>query len=225
MLEENPGCAVVTGHLSERFPEASIYNRLCAIEWQSPPGWIDQMNRLGGIMVVRVSAFEAVGGFTEEAIAGEEADLGVRLGLAGYSMVKLDEPMAIHDARILHFRQWWKRAVRAGHAMAHRYTRHGSTPYRDCRREFRSTVWWGFGLPAVILLLLVPTRGLSSLLSIGYGVLGWRVYRNYRRTGVAPADALVASRFVVLGKFAEFLGILRYAANRAAGTFHIIEYK
>jgi len=180
-FEEHPDCAIVTGHLSERHPEASIYNRLCAIEWRSPAGLIENMNALGGIMTVRVSAFREVGGFNEQAIAGEEPDLGVRLGLAGYSIIKIDRAMATHDAQMLRFSQWWKRAVRSGHALAHRYARHGGTQFRDGRREIRSVLFWGLAVPLAVLLLMWPTRGLSLLLLGGYGLLAWRVYRHYVR--------------------------------------------
>ena len=96
-FEQHPTCAIVTGHLTERHPEASIYNRLCAIEWRSPAGPIEDMNGLGGIMAARISAFEEVQGFNLDAIAGEEPDLGIRLKLAGYSIMKIDQPNG--DAR------------------------------------------------------------------------------------------------------------------------------
>jgi len=224
-FEKHVDCAIVTGHLSERHPEASIYNRLCAIEWRSPAGKIENMNALGGIMAARISAFGEVGGFNEQAIAGEEPDLGVRLGLAGFSIIKIDRPMATHDAQMLRFSQWWKRAVRSGHALAHRYARHGRTQYRDGRRELRSVLFWGFALPLTVLILLWPTRGLSLLLLGGYGLLGWRVYRHYSHSGLPRSDALLATRFILYSKFAEFVGILRYCTNRLRGRFHIIEYK
>lgn len=224
-FEQHKDCAIVTGHLSERHPEASVYNRLCAIEWRSPAGKIDNMNALGGIMAARVSAFREVSGFNEDAIAGEEPDLGVRLGLAGHSIIKIDRAMATHDAQMLHFSQWWKRAVRAGHALGHRYARHGRTQFRDGEREIRSVLFWGFVLPAAALLLLWPTRGWSLLLLSGYVLLGWRVYRHYVRTGLSAPDAQLMTRFILLGKFAEFVGVLCYAFNRLRGSFHIIEYK
>ena len=224
-FEHNPECAVVTGHLSERHPEASIYNRLCAIEWRSSPGRIENMSGLGGIMMIRVSAFCELGGFNEQAIAGEEPDLGVRLGLAGYSIIKIDQPMATHDAQISRFGQWWTRAVRAGHALAHRYAKHGRTKFRDGRRELISTLFWGCALPAFIMLALWPTRGLSLLLLGGYALLGWRVYRHYLSTGLSSSDAWLATRFILYGKFAEFIGVLRYVRSRVRGQFHIIEYR
>ena len=163
-FEAHPECAIVTGHLSERFPERSIYNRLCSIEWRSPAGTITNMNRLGGIMVARISAFLSVGGFNLEAIAGEEPDLGARLMMAGQSIIKIDVPMATHDAQMHRFSQWWKRAVRGGHALAHRYALHGRTELRDGRRELLSDLFWGLALPAASLLMAWPTQGASLLL-------------------------------------------------------------
>ena len=224
-FQGNPDCAIVIGHLTERFPQASIYNRMCAIEWRSPAGRIDDLNGLGGIMVVRVAAFRGVAGFNLEAIAGEEPDLGARLVLSGYSIVKVDRPMATHDAQMLRFGQWWRRAIRAGHAIAHRYARHGRTKFRDGRRELRSALFWGFGLPLVIVLLLWPTHGLSLLLLTGYLYLGWRIYRYYLTTGLPRSDALLMARFITYAKFPEFLGIVRYWLNRLRGRFEIIEYK
>jgi GT2 family glycosyltransferase len=224
-FQEQLDCAIVTGHLLERYPEASVYNRLCAIEWRSPAGRIENMSGLGGIMIARISAFREVGGFDEQAIAGEEPDLGIRLGLAGYSIIKIDQAMATHDAQMSRFGQWWKRAVRSGHALAHRYARHGRTRFRDGRRELRSVLFWGLIMPLCVLVLLWPTRGLSLLLLGGYALLGWRVYRHFRSSGLASSDSWLVTRFILYGKFAELLGVFRYALNRARGRFEIIEYK
>jgi GT2 family glycosyltransferase len=224
-FHKSPSCAIVTGHLAERFPEASVYNRLCALEWRSPAGIIENVNALGGIMMVRKTAFMTVGGFNEEAIAGEEPDLGVRLLLAGYSIIKIDEPMAVHDAHILTFGQWWTRAVRAGHALGHRYARHGHTKFRDGQREIASTAFWGLALPVMVILLLPSTRGLSLLLSGTYLVLGWRIYRHYIKAGWNRSDARLAARHIVYGKFAQVVGLFRYLRNRLVRRFEIIEYK
>jgi cellulose synthase/poly-beta-1,6-N-acetylglucosamine synthase-like glycosyltransferase len=222
---EHPECAIVTGHLSEHAPEASVYNRLCAMEWRSPAGRMDDVNRLGGIMAARISALEAVGRFNEEAIAGEEPDLGIRLMLANCSLIKIDEQMAVHDAEIMTFGQWWTRAVRGGHAVAHRFARHGRTRFRDCRREIRSALFWGFALPLLTFVLLWPTRGLSLMLLAGYGLISWRVYRHALQLGFERADAFNAAKYNVYSKFAHVVGIMRYGFNRLRGTFHIIEYK
>jgi GT2 family glycosyltransferase len=222
---KHPDCAIVTGHLSERFPERSVYNRLCAIEWRSPAGRIENFAALGGIMLARVSAIREVGCFNERVIAGEDSELGVRLALANYAVIKIDAPMAVHDAEILTFKQWWRRAVRGGHALAQRYSLNGRSKLHDCRREFFSTLFWGLAVPLAAVLLIWPTRGLSLLLLAGYGLLGWRVYRYYRRSGLPHSDAILAARFMLYTKFANLVGVLRYGLNRLRGSFRIIEYK
>jgi GT2 family glycosyltransferase len=222
---QNDRCMIVTGHLAEASPDASLYNRLCSIEWRSPAGRIDNFASLGGIMAVRLSAFSEVDGFNEQVIAGEDSELGVRMALAGYEVIKLDVPMATHDAQMFSFSAWWKRSVRAGHALAQRYALNGRSRLHDCRREIVSALLWGFVVPAAALLLLWPTRGLSLLLLGGYGLLGWRIYKHYRRTGLSSADAFLVTRFTLYAKFANLIGVVRYGLNRLRGRFRIIEYK
>ena len=223
-FERQPKCAVVTGHLSERFLEKSIYNRLCAIEWRSPVGPIED-SRLGGIMAARISAFRKVGGFHREVIAGEEPDLAARLGRAGYTLLRIDVPMAVHDANMLSFGQWWRRAVREGHGIAQFYDRHREAGSGLGAREVRSVVFWGFALPFVTIALLWPTRGLSLVLLSGYGLLAWRIFDHYSNSGLSRSDALLVTRFTLYSKFAAFQGMLRYCLNRLRGSFHIIEHK
>lgn len=222
-FEEKPDCAIVTGHLSERHPDASIYNRLCSIEWRSPAGRVDDLN-LGGIMLARISAFRAVGGFRSQVIAGEEPDLAARLGDAGYTIFKIDAPMAVHDAEMLTFAQWWKRATRGGYGIAQLFDLHRRTSRPVAVRELRSAVIWAFALPLVTLMLLWPTHGLSLVLVGGYGLLGWRVLKHYIRTGLSRSDAWLITIFILCGKFPEFVGITRYCFNRLCG-FLDVEHK
>jgi glycosyltransferase involved in cell wall biosynthesis len=217
--------AIVTGHLTERNPQASLYNRLCSIEWRSPAGRIENMNGLGGIMMARVAALREVDGFNEIAIAGEEPDLGARLSLAGWKLLKIDCPIATHDADMMHFGQWWRRAVRGGHAIAHRYDRHGTSPMRDGRREVLSDLFWGLVLPLSAIILLWPSHGISLLLLAGYGLLYQRVLRHYRETGLSLEDARLVSRFTIYSKFAHVVGIVRYLRARLSGQYRIIDWR
>ena len=225
LLDKEAKLAIVTGHLSERHPERSIYNRLCSIEWRSPAGRMENLAALGGIMAARASAVTGVGGFNEQVIAGEDAELGARIKLAGYAIEKIDCQMATHDAELMRFGQWWKRAVRGGHALAQRYFLNGRSRLHDCRREFFSTLFWGLAIPILIVLLLWPTGGLSLLLLGGYALLGWRVYRHFLQSGLSRDDALLAARFTIYAKFANLVGVFRYFFNSLRGSFRIIEYK
>lgn len=224
-LQADARCAVVFGHLKEKFPQASIYNLLCALEWRSPSGPVANFGHLGGIMMVRRSVFEALRGFNADVIAGEDSEFGVRVGLAGHGARKLDAPMASHDANIHRFSQWWTRAVRAGHAIGQRAQLHADDASRDCAKERRST--WSWGLMSLALVLAAPaTRGLSLLLLLmGCLTLGWRIAKFRSSVGDDQREARLYAAFTVLGKYANGLGLLKYHFNRLRGRVRIIEYK
>ena len=224
-MDADPARAAVIGPLQERRPEASIYNRLCALEWKSPAGDLSNFGALGGIMLVRAEVFARLGGFNEKVIAGEDSEFGVRVGAAGLKITKISVAMATHDADILRFGQWWRRAVRAGHAIGQRFSLNGRGPMRDCARERRSVLVWGVSLPLIIVLLAPFTFGFSLLLAGGYLVLGQRIARYRLAQGDSRPDARLYARFVVIGKFAEAVGLLKFHLNNVAGRFRIIEYK
>ena len=209
-LEADPRQAAVIGELLERNPDASAYSRLCAMEWRSTPG---EVRALGGIAMMRADVFRALGGYRPEVIAGEDSELGVRMSLAGYKVTRIAGLMATHDAGITRFGQWWRRAVRAGHAIGQRSYLNGSSAMHDCVHERNSALFWGIGLP---LLALSAVPG-SLLLLCAYAALWLRVWR---RSG----SALYAT-FLLIGKFANALGLARFYLNKLAGRYEIIEYK
>ena len=224
-MDAEPRRAVVIGPLQERRPEASVYNRLCAMEWKSPAGDLTNFGALGGIMLVRAEVFARLGGFNEQVIAGEDSEFGLRVGLAGLTITKIDTPMATHDADMHRFGQWWRRTVRAGHAIGQRFSINGGAPLHDCARERRSVLFWGMALPFSAVVLAPWTAGFSLLLLAGYPVLAMRIARYRIGRGDSRADAWLYARFVVLAKFAEAVGLTKFHLNRIAGQFKIIEYK
>jgi len=215
----------VVGHLLERHPEASVYNRLCALEWKSPVGDMANFGALGGISVMRVDVFKQLGGFRPDVIAGEDSELGVRMCLKGYQVAKIDHNMATHDANMTRFSQWWKRNVRAGHAIGQRAFLNGQSAVKDCAREQKSTLFWGIFLPMFVLILLLPSRGLSLLLLSAYVLLGFKIFRCRREQDESASDALIYTFFTVLGKFANAVGLLKFYKNNLQNQYHIIEYK
>ena len=214
----------VIGHLQERNMDASPYNRLCALEWRSAVGDLDNYGALGGISVIRASVFKELGGYNPEIIAGEDSEFGVRMGAAGYKVTKLDCPMATHDADIHKFSQWWTRAVRAGHAIGQRAFINGSDT-QDCIRERNSTFFWGGLIPFIIVLFLIPSGGYSLLLLGGYVLLCYRVMRFRLRHGDSKKDAWLYARFLLLTKFANMVGLLKFYINKLYQRYEIIEYK
>jgi GT2 family glycosyltransferase len=225
VMDADMSVAIVVGHLRERTPDANIFSRLSSLEWSSRAGEIRDFGNLGGIMCARVCAVQSVGAFNPQMIAGEDSELGVRLALAGFRILKIDADMATHDNGISSFRSWWRRSVRAGHALAQRYVLNGRTAVGDCRREFASTILWGLVLPACALLLAWPTKGLSLALVGGYLVLGVRMGLRLARSGCSTRDATAAAFFGVISKFANAAGLCRFFWNARTGEFRIIEYK
>jgi GT2 family glycosyltransferase len=94
-LLERPEVAAVSGRRREIDPGASIYNRLTDQEWDMPIG---EVRQCGGDVMIRAEALEAVGGYNEAMIAGEEPELSVRLRRAGGVIRRLDAEMTLHDA-------------------------------------------------------------------------------------------------------------------------------
>jgi GT2 family glycosyltransferase len=219
-LQSHPGVAAVAGRLRERFPERSIYNRLCDIEWDTPVG---EARAVGGIATLRLAALDAVGGFREDLIAGEEPELCVRLRAAGWKVWRLPLDMAWHDAAMTRFSQWWRRAVRAGFAFAEGAYLHGGPPERHWVRESRSAWAWGLALPLVIGLLALAVGMQALWLVLIYPLQVLRLF--LRETGAVRTRAARAF-FLVLGKFAEALGQLRFTLQRLRrAPARLIEYK
>lgn len=218
-LDANSEVAAVTGRLRERHPETSVYNRLCDREWDTPIG---EANACGGIAMMRLAALTEVGGFDPSLIAGEEPELCVRLRAAGWTIWRLDAEMALHDAAMTRFGQFWKRARRGGHAFAEGAARHGGPPERHFVAETRRALLWGAALPAAILgaTLALGTAGLLPALL--YPVQVARVARRDGGTRAAWEYAL----FLMIGKFAEAQGAIEYHWRRKRGRpAAIMEYK
>lgn len=214
-LTNTPAAVVVCGRRRERFPEASIYNRLCDSEWNTPLG---QTRACGGDALMRYVAVQAVGGYRDDLIAGEEPELCLRLGRNGGQIWRIDAEMTLHDAAITRLGQWWRRTRRAGHAFAEGAALHGAGPERHWVSETRRAVIWGLGVPLLALVLAGFWLPMGLLV-----LLAWpaQVVRLARRSGDWPA-----AFFAVLGKLAEAQGVLGYGWGRLTRRrIRIIEYK
>ncbi|MGE5609507.1 MAG: glycosyltransferase [Bacillota bacterium] len=222
-LEKQPVVAAVCGRLRERFPETSIYNRLCDMEWNGPVG---EISACGGIAMYRAAAFHDSGGFNPFIVAGEEPELCARLRQKGWRITRIDAEMAMHDAAMFRFSQWWKRSVRAGHAYAQNAALHGRAPARHRVKETRSITLWGVILPVLVLGLLWPSGGWSLPLLVAYPLLIGRIYRHMRKRGFSPANSRLYACFCALAKFPQAIGLLRFHLDRwRSRTPTLIEYK
>jgi GT2 family glycosyltransferase len=213
-FDQHPKAVVVCGRRRERFPLASIYNAMCDDEWNTPVG---AALACGGDALMRLAAVRAVGGFRESLIAGEEPELCVRLRAAGGEVWRISAEMTLHDAAIARFSQWWRRAVRAGHAFAEGSYLHWRWPERHWVRETQRALIWGVLLPLFILMALVVLPPTAPMLAMLYPL---QVMRLSDRMGWRKACLMV------LGKFAEGWGAVQFVVGRLRGRGRgLIEYK
>jgi glycosyltransferase involved in cell wall biosynthesis len=218
-LDLRTDVGAVSGNLHERYPERSVYNWLCDLEWQGAPG---ELRACGGVVMLRADALQTTGGYREDLIAGEEPELCVRLRGAGWRIWRLDTDMAVHDANLFRFGQWWRRTMRGGYAYAHGAYLHGSGPDRHFLWESRRAWLWGFWLPlgCLAMALVVPGGWVGSLI---YPAQLLRL--SARRDGSA-SQRLKLAFFQVLARFPEAWGQIRFMHDRLLGRqARLIEHK
>ncbi len=218
-LDEYSGYAVVCGRRVERKPNASVYNRLCDIEWNTPVG---DAESCGGDAIIRVEALKDVNGYDEEFIAGEEPEMCFRLRKHGWKIRRLDSDMTLHDANILKLSQWWKRNTRAGYAYTLGFIAHGKETEKYKVKEVRRILAWGCALP-ILTFLLSTYNYFFMLLFVMYPLQIARLSCQMRSL---DTFRFTWGLFNVLGKFAEASGSLFCFWNHFLDRRQsIIEYK
>ena len=193
-LEEDGRLVAVFGRRRERFPTASIYNRMCDDEWNVPTGIV---RACGGDALLRAHAVQAMNGYSESLIAGEEPDLCLRLRKAGWLICRIPTEMTVHDIAMSRFGQWWKRSARGGHAFAALVYRHRSGADPSWLRDLGSLFFWDSVAAGAILALLAGLAGLFPLatpLGVTLALL-WvgqllRMIRERRRHGLPLSLAI-----------------------------------
>lgn len=199
-LEADRELAVVCGWVHEKFPEATLWNRLIDAELRSPrPG---PTKACGGIALMRADAVAQVGGFRADLIAGEEPEMCLRMRRNGWRIERLDTPMTRHDADMTRFGQWWRRSKRTGHTYAEGVALHGKSSEKYRRVEHRRTLIWGAVLPGIILLGAFFSPVLAGLLGLVYPA---QLLRQRMR-----GTPLWQGFFLILGKFPEAQGAIEY---------------
>lgn len=216
-LAQRADVAVVCGRRRERFPQASVFNRIADIEWDTPVG---EAKACGGDAMFRLDAWRAAGGYNDAMICGEEPELCVRLRTAGWKILRIDREMTLHDAAMTRVSQWWQRAVRGGWAYAEGAAMHGTAPERHKVRQTVSVWLWGLTIPLASVALAYPTRGWSLLAFVLYPLMIAKVFIRSPHHGWAWALSCV------LGKFPQMWGQCRYWFTRMCGRrATLIEYK
>jgi GT2 family glycosyltransferase len=219
-LDAHPDVGVVCGRRRERYPERSIYNLMCDIEWDTPVG---EAKACGGDALIRADAFEAVGGYRADLIAGEDPEMCVRMRAAGWRVWRIDADMTLHDAAMTSFSQWWKRNLRCGYAYAQGAMLHGAPPERHCVREARSAWYWGLGIPLGVVGVAFLAGAWSGALLLVYPL---QVARLAARGARSARENWWRAVFLVFGKFPEALGQIKFLLHRYwVGPAGLIEYK
>jgi len=209
--------AVACGRRRERHPERSVYNHLCDIEWNSPIG---EAIACGGDSLVRVDAFNSVGGFRPQLVAGEEPEFCARLRRKHWKIWRLDAEMTRHDAAMTRFAQWWVRAVRSGYGYAELSSL--DPPVVIYRRAMMRAIIWGALLPVLIAIGIAfdPNFAWAFLL---YPL---QLARIAVRRGAMKRESWVYALFMTIAKFGELEGILKFFRHRRRGNIvRLTEYK
>lgn len=233
LFVSRPEVVAACGYLRERHPERTVYNRLFDIECRGPKGAIAAC---GGPAMYRVSALQEQRGFHELMIAGEEPELCVRLRRQGGVIWRSEHPMALHDADMHRFSQWWTRAKRGGYAYAHGFALQGRSAERHNLRQVASCMLYGLCIPSTCVALaglgaILP--GGSSLVGgaalvqlLAFAKVGLGAYRHRRHLGDPWGDAGLYALSCIVGKFPEALGVIKYVAVAVTRRApELIEYR
>ena len=212
-LADKPDVAVVCGRRFEAHPQASFYNKVIDDEWDTPIGRADAC---GGDALVRVSAFEEVGGFNADLIAGEEPDFCARLRAAGWQIWRLDAPMTRHDAAIHRLSQWMKRADRSGFGYMQVWNQSRGRTERMYERQIVSALIWGVAIPLAIILAAILLQSPLVLLAIP-AIYLLQIARIAARKGIRSDYSWKYALLVVTAKLGEAKGVIRYLLTPRTG--------
>lgn len=220
-FQENTNVGIVVGRNRERFPEKTVYNSICDVEWNTPVGEIDGC---GGIFLIDRTTFESVDGFDESIIAAEDTELCLRVREKGYKISRIDVEMSLHDANMTSVKQWWVRSLRAGHAFADCRYRYKNKPEKMFVRESQRS--WIFGAYFfLVLAIMVILDWKFIILFLFYPIQMIRIRRGlpvripeYQRTPYAVSCALAY--------VPQFFGQMKFHINRMLHRQpRIIEHK
>jgi cellulose synthase/poly-beta-1,6-N-acetylglucosamine synthase-like glycosyltransferase len=225
---DDPRIAVVCGRRREIKPEASVFNRVLDLDWIGPAGLCDYC---GGDALVRREVLAAVNGYDDTLIAGEEPDMCRRMRGLGFRILHIDCAMTGHDLAMHRVSQYWRRALRTGHAYAEVSARYAGTSLPLWRPESRANVrrgifwasaslcgvtasiWWRSPLPLAAVLALL-------------GALSARTARKFVWKSSDPATLLLYGLHSHLQQLPILIGQLSYWWDRRRGRRRrLIEYK
>lgn len=211
-LRAHPMTTAVAGRVREQ--GTGFWSRVVDIEWDVPHG---PSTFVGGISLMRARAVQEVGGWPIDVIAGEEPDLCLRMADKGYGCHILPMDMALHDARMTRFGQYWRRSLRAGHAYAEVAWRQRNGLRGDRTRAIASMVLYAAVLPMMIGLALWLFWPAAIVFALAYVRVVLSMTLRLRRTGRSTGLSLSYALLTVVGKCAGLLGVARFVFGLVTG--------
>ena len=174
-------------------------------------------------MLVRGTAFCAIGGFAPDIIASEDEDFVIRIRKAGGRALRLPRIMTRHDIAMTRLRQWWRRNLRSGHGFAEV----GDLHPPHFAGERRRAILYGGILPLIAIAGLLDAQWWLLVVALAaYAVSLVRVGRWLGQQGLTGARRWKVAGLFTLAKLPQLFGMgwfyLRRLRRRAP---QIIEYK
>ena len=116
--------------------------------------------------------------------------------------------------------------VRSGHAYTEGFALHGFSPQLYCLKDALSILFWSLFLPLLVFFLIGLTYGWSLLLLTLYLVQAWRIKRAKVAEGNLSSESTLYALLTIIGKFAQFFGMVTFAKNRLLKrSTKLMEYK
>jgi cellulose synthase/poly-beta-1,6-N-acetylglucosamine synthase-like glycosyltransferase len=225
---EDPSIAGVFGDRREMRTGDSVYNALFDLDWNTQPGFTLYF---GGDALVRREALEAVDGYNERLIAGEEPEMCRRMRERDYRILHVAEPMTRHDLAMHTFAQYWRRSLRTGHAYAEVSALYSNTTdplwSAESRRNVLRGVFWLVAPPACAVTAIALRSWVPiGLFTAGAVALGARTAARASGKTHSPRLLLAYALHSHLQQVPILFGQLRFwVQRRRSGRSAIIEYK
>ncbi len=220
--------AVVWGHRRELYPGRSVYQSVLDLDWVYAAG---KSSFCGGDALFRRDVLERMGGFDINLIAGEEPELCRRILEVGYVIEHVDRAMTGHDLGMTRFGQYWRRAMRSGHAYAEVSDRFATSSNPFWIRESRSNRFRAWVLAVTTVSANVATLLLASAwpLAVWSAMLCMLVARTAWKARWKTKNwnlLLLYGCHSHIQHIPMYLGQLEYRLNRQRGRRSgLFEYK
>ncbi len=221
-MARRPEVAVVGGQVKSTTGLPIEYPTIADRKRHEDEGEIQTV--LGGSALMRTDKFEAVGGFRGDLQTTETIDLCIRLRRRGAHIWRLEEAMRLSNPTLTTPEGWWAKAVKRGYENAYGALLHGAPPERLGVMDVARAVFWGGlfplaiivaaalgGVGALFLSPLTPWQVISGLI-VGCGVAVYvvKILAAVIRRGFFKPSSWARGYCAVIGRFAEFLGVLRF---------------